>query len=214
MPTGNEGLSAARAVSMERVSATVSASGCFCTPRMTAGLPLKPASPRLMAGAKLTLATWLSKMDCPFTQATGNCCRSSSRVVRPRLRIRYSRAFSSRKPPLLLLACPCKASRNCSTLTPSCPMRAVSGCTWYWRTSPPIGITCATPGMARRRGRSTKSAYSRVAMALILASSMGMATSMTSPMMELIGPMAACCTPAGSASRAVVKRSLTICRAR
>ncbi len=171
-----------------------------------------------MAGAKRTLATWLSKMDCPpeafFTQATGSCCRSSSFTVRPMWRIKYSRALSSKKPPLVLLAWPCRAATNCSTVTPSCAMRAVSGCTWYWRTSPPMGTTWATPGMASKRGRSTKSAYSRVAMALICLGSMGSATNMISPMMELIGPMAACCTPAGRASRAVVKRSLTICRAR
>ena len=93
-------------------------------------------------------------------------------------------------------------------------MRALSGCTWYWRTAPPIGMTWATPGTASRRGRSTKSANSRVAMALMRVSSMGMATSMTSPMIELIGPMATCCTPAGSDSRALSRRSPTICRAR
>ena len=36
---------------LERVSAIVSAVGCFWMPRITAGRPSKPASPRLMAGA-------------------------------------------------------------------------------------------------------------------------------------------------------------------
>ena len=77
-----------------------------------------------------------------------------------------------------------------------------------------MGMTCATPGMARRRGRNTKSAYSRVAIALIFAVSTGMAISMISPMIELIGPMPACCTPSGSWSRTTARRSPTICRAR
>ena len=36
---------------------TVSAPGCFCTERMTAGLPRYPASPHLTRAAKSTLAT-------------------------------------------------------------------------------------------------------------------------------------------------------------
>ncbi len=70
-----------------------------------------------------------------------------------------------------------------------------SGITRYWRTSPPIGMTWATPGMVRICGRITKSAISR--------SSMGetdapvTATSMISPMIEEIGPICGC-TPCGS----------------
>jgi hypothetical protein len=40
-------------------------------------------------------------------------------------------------------------------LHPSCAMRAGSGSTRNWRSSPPIGITCATPGIDSSRGRST-----------------------------------------------------------
>ena len=60
----------------------------------------------------------------------------------------------------------------------------------------------------------TKSAYSRTAIGVILRVSIGSAKSMTSPMMELIGPMPTCSTPWGSCSRAADKRSPTIWRAR
>ena len=96
---------------------------------------------------------------------------------------------------------------------PSCAMRAVSGCTWNWRTSPPIGITWATPGMASRRGRSTQSAYSRTAIGVVRSVAMGMATIMISPMTELTGPMLGS-TPAGRPSSMEDRRSDTIWRAR
>lgn len=57
MPTGSEVWSPASASSMAVVKVIVSAVGCFCMPRITAGLPSKPASPRLMAAAKVTSAT-------------------------------------------------------------------------------------------------------------------------------------------------------------
>ncbi len=40
----------------------VSAVGCFWMPRMTAGLPSKPASPRFNAAAKVTSAIWRIRM--------------------------------------------------------------------------------------------------------------------------------------------------------
>jgi hypothetical protein len=40
--------------------------------------------------------------------------------------------------------------------------------TRYWRTSPPMGMTWATPGIVSRRGRTTQSAYSRTRIGLIV----------------------------------------------
>ncbi len=62
MPAGREALRPVSASSIERVSAIVSAVGCFWMPRITAGLPSKPASPRLMAAAKVTSAICRSRM--------------------------------------------------------------------------------------------------------------------------------------------------------
>ena len=92
-------------------------------------------------------------------------------------------------------------------------MRVVFGCTWNCRTSPPIGMTCATPGTDSSRGRSTQSAYSRTAIALILLGSTGIAICMISPMIELIGPMRGT-TPSAMPSSIDDSRSDTSCRAR
>ncbi len=62
MPAGSEALSPVSASSIDFVSAIVSAVGCFWTPRITAGLPSKPASPRLIAAANVTSAIWRSRM--------------------------------------------------------------------------------------------------------------------------------------------------------
>ena len=92
-------------------------------------------------------------------------------------------------------------------------MRTVSGCTWNWRTSPPIGMTWATPGTESSRGRSTQSAYSRTAIGLIFCGSTGMAICMISPMIELIGPMRGT-TPSARTSSIEASRSATSWRAR
>ena len=81
----------ASAASTCRVRTTVSAPGCFCTDRITAALPMKPPSPRLMPGAKSTAATCRNGIGCPSRTATTRLRKSSSRAVRPMLRIKYSR---------------------------------------------------------------------------------------------------------------------------
>jgi hypothetical protein len=91
-------------------------------------------------------------------------------------------------------------------------MRRVSGWTWNCRTSPPIGITCETPEIASRRGRSTQSAYSRTCLGSPSAAT-GIATSMISPMIDDTGPMRGK-TPTGKVASSPASRSLTICRAR
>jgi len=70
-----------------------------------------------------------------------------------------------------------------------------------------MGMTCATPGMDSRRGRTVKSASSRISMG---GASPDMATSMISPMMEVIGPICGT-TPAGICSRTDARRSATCC---
>src|SRR5262245_30934502 len=90
-------------------------------------------------------------------------------------------------------------------------MVATFGTTRYWRTSPPIGMTCATPGRARSCGRSTKSASSRTSIGETLPSLVS-AISMISPMIEVTGPIWGL-TPRGSCSRMSVRRSATSWRA-
>ncbi|MNR07991.1 hypothetical protein D3C85_1241250 [compost metagenome] len=192
---------------------TVSAAGCFCTLTITAGCPLKPASPRFTAAAWRTSAICSSSTGALSRYETARPRRSSSCLVRPRLRIRYSRPLRSIKPPLVFAAKSRKARVTCSSVTPNCAMRAVSGSTRSWRTSPPIGMTCETPGTDSRRGRSTKSAYSRAAMGLAISGSMGNATSMISPMIDDTGPRIGV-SPPGSCSLTSASRSDTSCRLR
>ena len=191
----------------------MSAVGCFCTPRMTAGLPSKPASPRLIAGAKVTSAICLRRMGCPLFAAIAKLRRSSNREVRPRFLIRYSRPLSSRNPPEVFAEKPRKATSNWSNEIPNSDILDVLGCTWNCRTSPPIGMICATPGIDKSRGRRTQSAYSRTAMGEIFCGSTGIAICMISPMIELIGPMRGN-TPAGSPCSMADNRSDTSWRAR
>ncbi len=89
----------------------------------------------------------------------------------------------------------------------------MSGSTRSCRTSPPIGITCDTPGTDSRRGRNTKSAYSRAAIGLTAAASIGSAISMISPMIDETGPMIGV-NPPGNCSRTSASRSDTSCRFR
>jgi len=213
MPAGSDAFRPTSASSMVRVSAMVSAVGCFWMPRMTAGLPSKPASPRLLAAANVTSAICRSKIGWPWWAPTARLLRSSSRDVRPMWRIRTSRPLSSRKPPDVLAEKPRSADASCSRVMRSSAMRAVFGCTWNCRTAPPIGMTCATPGTASSRGRSTQSAYSRTAIGLIFDSSTGIAICRISPMIELIGPMRGT-RPSGRPSSIADSRSATSCRAR
>ena len=57
MPRGSSRCRASSSRSRRPVNSIVLAPGCFCTPTMTAGLPLREPSPRLSAGPSRTSAT-------------------------------------------------------------------------------------------------------------------------------------------------------------
>ena len=109
IPEGKPALSSSRASSTDSVKAMVSAVGCFWTPRMTAGLPPKPASPRLIAAANSTEAICCRVITCPSRIETAMLRRSFNLEVCPRFRMRYSRSLSSRNPPEVLAENPLKA---------------------------------------------------------------------------------------------------------
>ncbi len=90
-------------------------------------------------------------------------------------------------------------------------MRRGSGTTRYWRTSPPMGMTWATPGTVSSCGRTVKSASSRSVIGSTLV--LDMAISMISPITDEIGPICAA-TSGGSCSRTNCSRSATCWRAR
>ncbi len=103
IPFGKLLPSSVMAFSTSFVSLMLSAKGCFCTDKITAGLPLKLPSPRFTAGASFTSASCLSRIAWPSLTPTTTLLRSSSAAFRPINRIKYSRPFASRKPPLVLL---------------------------------------------------------------------------------------------------------------
>ncbi len=180
---------------------------------------MKLASPRLTPAAKSTLATCCNRMGTPCLCATTRLRISSRRVVRPILRIKYSCACVSRKPPLVLAAKPLSAVWICCKLIDRRCILATSGVMRYWRTSPPIGMTCDTPLIPSKRGRTTQLAKSRTsigvaALAVPLAGgSAVMAISKISPIIELTGDICGV-IPAGNWLLTAVRRSATCWRLR
>ena len=73
--------------------------------------------------------------------------------------------------------------------------------------------TCATPGMASSRVRRSNSAKERSSSGLFEPPGDDTASSMISPVMDVVGVISAC-APGGSSSRTVSRRSETSCRAR
>ena len=212
MPSGRVAVISANAASTCRVRRTVSTPGCFSTETMTAELPWKPASPRLTRAPKPTSAICSKATGWPFTVATARPLRSSRDRVRPMLRMRNSRLYWSVKPPPVLAPNCASAASSCSKETPSARIAAGLGETRYCRTSPPMGITCATPGIVRRRGLMVKSATSLKPIGDTPAGPVT-AISMIWPMIELIGPICGT-TFSGSCCWTSASRSAICCRLR
>jgi hypothetical protein len=103
--------------------------------------------------------------------------------------------------------------------TTSCTERSYSrsfSCstrTWYSGSSPPITETWATPGMASSLFRRSNSAYDRSSIGRTLPSGDDTASSMISPVIDVIGVISACAS-GGRSSRIVSSRSETSWRAR
>ena len=145
---GSEGDSSRSAASICCVSLTVSTPGCFCTIRMTAGLPSIPASPRLGATPSVTSATALSGMVTPPGNApTGVAASSVGSVVRPTFRTTSSRPACVANPPVVLLVEFPTARTTSSRVRFTAASACGFGSTTYCLRPPPIAITLETPGM-------------------------------------------------------------------
>jgi hypothetical protein len=83
--------------------------------------------------------------------------------------------------------------------------------TWYCFVSPPVGMTCDTPGTARRRFRRTQSAVVFSSMGSCLSDVSAMKR--ISPMIEEMGASVGRSAPGGSDEAASWSFSATICRA-
>ena len=83
--------------------------------------------------------------------------------------------------------------------------------TWNWRSAPPIGVTCETPGTARRRRRTTVSATVRIVSGSTVSDES--AKKRISPMMDEIGASTGLSTCGGSVPDTSASFSATSCRA-
>ena len=211
MPFGSVFCMSTSSRSIRSVSSRVFAPGCFCTASTTPGFALTDPSPYLGAGPTRTSATCRSSTGMPPFTATTVAPMSSALCTRPSPRMTYSCPLSMYTPPDAFSFEPLAACSTCSSVTPVASMRAGSASTWYCFTSPPIGITCATPGTASSRRRIVQSAAVR--------SSCGDWVPV-SPIMRIspitldTGASSGAATPAGSELATLCSFSATICRAR
>jgi hypothetical protein len=214
-PSGRALPNNSNSASMRRVSATVSASGCFWMVRMTAGCPPIPASPRLLAAApSRTSAICPSRMDDPSGSTLTTVSPSSSALSnRARLRMRRSVCASGMNPPEeLTLDSSIAASTSCS-VTPVAASLAGSTNTWYSRTSPPITVICETPGTESRRRRMSHCASVRSCAGATSGLSLVSPTARICPMIEDTGPRKGL-VPSGNVPATSATFSATIWRAR
>ena len=126
------------------------------------------------------------------------------------MRISDSCVLLKRKPPPVTMFDFFTASVNSSSVTSCCESRSGEVSTWYCFNSPPITLTCDTPGTAKSRWRTSQSAIVRSSIGVV-SPVLFMPTSMISPMIEVIGAMTGRAS-SGSRSRTSCSFSETICR--
>ena len=90
MPSGSSRCRASSSRSRRAVSSTVLAPGCFCTPTITAGLPLREPSPRFSAAPSRTSATSRTRTERSRRSATTLLPISSGVRTRPMVCRTYS----------------------------------------------------------------------------------------------------------------------------
>ena len=214
-PSGRLVLIVSSSASILRVRETVSAPGCFCTVRITPGFPSMPASPRLCKAApSRTSAICPSRMlDPSGSTLTTVAARSSAVSTRARLRISSSEWASGRKPPEeLTLDSSMAVCTSCSEIRLAASVTG-STSTWYCRTSPPITVTCETPGIPINRRRRSQSAKVRNSIGRTAGFSLVRPMAMICPMIEETGPRNGR-TSRGKDGVTSATFSPTICRAR
>jgi len=203
----------ASAASTCAVRRVVSAPGCFCTPRITAGWPETPALPRIVWMPWPTSATSRRNTGRPPRSFTTVAPISSGLAVRPRLRTSTSRAPLVMNPPPEPPCARSTARFTSSNVTPCAAIRSGTARTCSCFRPPPIATTCEIPGIVSSRGAICQSASVRRSGGAVFPSGDDTPMSRISPISDEIGPM---CTsvPDGSFASASAMRSCTSCRAR
>ena len=161
--------------------------GCFCTDKITAGLPSKPARPAPPPALKLHLGHLRQAHRHACGAPTGRLAVVFDAAAAADARISHSCPWRSMKPPALLAAKPATAASTASTRRPARASRRVGH-------HPPLLHAAADrdhlghPGTASRRGRRHPSRRtSRTASGLARAWSMGR-DQQHSPMIGAIRP--------------------------
>ena len=198
--------------SSRAVTSMVFAPGCFCTPTITAGLPLRDPSPRLKRRALADIGDVADEDRSRAAQRNDGVADLFRRSVRGRwLRGRTPAPPRCRCPPRCSDSRPRTASS--SSVSDTLLARSASGCaiTWNWRSAPPIGVTCETPGMASSRRRTVVSAMVRSVSGS--SASDEIAKNRISPMIDETGARTGRSTCGGSAPLTSESFSDTSCRA-
>ncbi len=183
------------------------------TPRVGSfsGTTLTEASPRIGSMPQANVATSASVTGRPSTILTTVWPRAVRSVLMARFRTMISVGPLLRKPPVVVPAAEATAEASSSWETEYAAMRAGSGWTSRRRTPPPMLRISAMPGMLWRRRLIVQSASVRTSAGARWpgwpsGTLERTPTSMISPMSEATGVMKGC-TPSGSCSRAVCRRS-------
>src|SRR6266478_1516382 len=125
----------------------LTASRATTTPPTASWPPLTRAATR-KASPTLTSATWRTKTGTPFSAPTTTCSRSLTLSISPRpLTTDHVPLASMTFPPTFRLL---RKTASTTADRGSLKARRRFGSTsiWYWRTSPPMLATSATPGTA------------------------------------------------------------------
>ena len=196
-PRGSSCCSASSSRSSRAVSSIVLAPGCFCTPTITAGLPLRDPSPRLNARA-LAHVRDVADEDRPVAAQRDDAL--ADLLGRP------DAADGLEDVLLRTLRCRCRPTcsgsrrgrRRAARSATRCWRAAASGCamTWNCRSAPPIGVTCDTPGTASSRRRTIVSAIGAQRQRIVVSDEI--AKNRISPMIDEIGASTGRSTCGGS----------------
>ena len=211
IPSGRPRWIASSSRSMRAVSSRVLAPGCFWIPITTAGRASDEPVPRRIAGPSSTSATWPTTTGTPSRTVTTALAMSASPPSRPTPRISASWPPRTMNPPVELAFDAWSAASTSGRPTSNAASRSGATRTWYCRTSPPIGTTCATPGMASSRRRSVQSAASRTSIGVWR--SLRTAMNRISPMIDEIGASVEAAMSGGSWAATSCSFSFTIWRA-
>ena len=207
-PGGSSDSIPSSAASSKRVNSRVFTSGCFWMPSTMPGSSITAPVPRTGRAASITVLRSATRTGAPGPLRTTTPATSSRSCRRLASEITYSPPPEVAKPADTVRLAASSAAEISKVETPCRAMRTGSSRTWNSRASPPITLTCATPGTASRRRRSTRSAKSR--------NSSGSPSppvrpaNRTSPMMEVTGPRVGLPAASGSDSAASAIFSATV----